>query len=192
MGKGAAAHETLFGAVAIDHAVEPVEVLVVLVVTNVATTDLGIYSVVATNAAYFAPGELSARVALTILDDTDMDGLPDTYETEHDLNPNDPTDASGDGDGDGMTALEEYVAGTDPNDPASFLRLTIRLDGTVVIEFTAVVGKTYSIVHKDSVETPFWTVLDRYPARSTTGLAEVPVASPGVKRIYRLVTPALP
>ncbi len=47
--------------------------------------------------------------------DSDGDGIPDDWELEHGLNPNDPADASEDIDGDGLTNLEEYKLGTDPN-----------------------------------------------------------------------------
>jgi len=41
--------------------------------------------------------------------DTDRDGMPDGWETEHGLDPKDPEDRNGDGDGDGYTNLEEYL-----------------------------------------------------------------------------------
>lgn len=47
-------------------------------------------------------------------DDTDGDGMSNSWETSHGLNPFDPTDADGDMDGDGVTNLEEFDAGTDP------------------------------------------------------------------------------
>jgi hypothetical protein len=40
--------------------------------------------------------------------DLDGDGMPNAWETEHSLNPNDPTDASRDFDDDGLTSLQEY------------------------------------------------------------------------------------
>ena len=46
--------------------------------------------------------------------DTDRDGLPDPWETEHDLDPADALDAGGDADGDGYTNIEEYLNGSDP------------------------------------------------------------------------------
>ncbi len=47
--------------------------------------------------------------------DNDGDGMPDGWETQFGLNPNDPGDATGDADGDGKTNLQEYLAGTHPN-----------------------------------------------------------------------------
>ena len=47
--------------------------------------------------------------------DDDVDGLADSWETANGLDPTDPSDATGDPDLDGMTNLDEYAAGTDPN-----------------------------------------------------------------------------
>jgi pectate lyase len=41
--------------------------------------------------------------------DTDLDGMPDTWEIEKGLNPADPEDRNGDLDSDGYTNLEEYL-----------------------------------------------------------------------------------
>ena len=41
--------------------------------------------------------------------DTDRDGMPDKWETEHGLDPRYPQDRNGDRDGDGYTNLEEYL-----------------------------------------------------------------------------------
>jgi hypothetical protein len=51
--------------------------------------------------------------------DDDGDGLPDEIERGAGLNPLDPADASGDLDEDGFTNLQEFLAGTDLEDPAS-------------------------------------------------------------------------
>jgi hypothetical protein len=41
--------------------------------------------------------------------DTDNDGMPDDWETSHNLNPNSPTDGNQDQDSDGYTNIEEYL-----------------------------------------------------------------------------------
>ena len=41
--------------------------------------------------------------------DTDGDGMPDEWEKDNGLNPNDPTDASKDCNGDGYTNIEKYI-----------------------------------------------------------------------------------
>jgi DNA-binding MarR family transcriptional regulator len=57
--------------------------------------------------------------------DTDNDGLPDNWEVTHGFNPNDPSDANTDFDGDGYTNLDEYQTGTAPDDsPSMPLRLS--------------------------------------------------------------------
>ena len=46
--------------------------------------------------------------------DSDLDQMPDAWERKYGLNPTDASDAVMDHDGDGLTALEEYEAGTIP------------------------------------------------------------------------------
>ena len=46
--------------------------------------------------------------------DSDLDGMPDNWETAHGLNPHDPADANGDMNGDGYTNIEKYINGIDP------------------------------------------------------------------------------
>ncbi|MDC0173000.1 S8 family serine peptidase [Gammaproteobacteria bacterium] len=48
--------------------------------------------------------------------DSDGDGLPNKWETENGLNPNDAADSDSDNDFDGFTALEEFTARTSPTE----------------------------------------------------------------------------
>ena len=54
--------------------------------------------------------------------DADADGLPNEWESSHGLNLG-GDDSLSDLDGDGFTALEEFYAGTDPDDSASSLKI---------------------------------------------------------------------
>lgn len=55
-----------------------------------------------------------------IAPDTDNDGIPDYWEIDNNLDPNDPSDAALDDDGDGFTNREEYENDTIPNGDNGF------------------------------------------------------------------------
>ena len=46
--------------------------------------------------------------------DSDRDGMPDSWERRHGLNPSEAADRNADNDRDGYTNLEEYLNGTQP------------------------------------------------------------------------------
>lgn len=129
--------------------------------------------------------------------DTDQDGLPDDWELAHALNPYDATGddgATGDPDRDGLTNAQEYLAGTDPRDPASDLTVgSIQVNGDgVVLRFNTVAGHTYSLLAADDPTSPVWTLLQQVPAPTTNGVTTVVDPWRENGRAYRIVTPAWP
>lgn len=124
--------------------------------------------------------------------DSDMDGVPDDVELLWGLNPNDPTDVLVDDDGDGLSYLEEFLAGTDPEDRDSYLRVEISTasDGAT-ISFTAQPGRSYSIIGTGSLESPDWMLVEQIEAGDTERVVEVDDTDAGGVRFYRLVTPMI-
>ena len=49
--------------------------------------------------------------------DSDNDGMPDAWEIQYGLNPNDASDVTSDTDNDGVSALDQFLAGTIPSGP---------------------------------------------------------------------------
>jgi hypothetical protein len=75
------------------------------------------------------------------------DGIPNGWKQQYGLNPFDPTVATGDADGDGMSNLQEFLAGTDPTNPASAFRITsvVRVGTDVNVTWTMGPGKTNAL-----------------------------------------------
>jgi serine protease AprX len=94
-----------------------------------------------------------------------------------------------DSDHDGLTDFQEYLAGTDRNDPASNLRITdIQLSGSNVFSlFTSVVGKRYVLEATDNLSAPAWSPV----ASNLTGTGAFfqvtdPAGGTASQRFYRV------
>lgn len=139
-------------------------------------------------------GNLGSSVTnafLTVLTDTDGDRIPDEYETANGMNPNDSADANGDLDGDGSKNRDEYVAGTDPRDPTSYLRVDhIETIGSAVVSFTAVSNRSYTVQFTDALSPLDWQRLADFGSRPTNWSATAVDPESPPQRYYRLVTPA--
>lgn len=91
--------------------------------------------------------------------DSDGDGMPDYYEVNNGLNPF-VNDANGDLDGDGLSNYQEYLAGTQANNPNSVFRVSrINLaSGQVRVTWTSEAGRSYTVHAASDVRGPYTAV----------------------------------
>ena len=165
----------------------------------VATVPLLLGSNVVVLNAYHRTGRFLTNATITVISsspsggvDTDGDGMPDAWENIHDFNALVP-DASADADHDGFTNLEEYLAGTDPRDAGSRLRIdSVQRDSSQTrILFAAITGRSYSVQYREALDGSPWQTLTSVPA----GIADqsavaIDPSTTRHQRFYRLVTPA--
>jgi hypothetical protein len=150
------------------------------------------YRAVVKNQANPNPGTPSAFANISIVADADGDGIPDAWETQYGSNPGSAADRNMDSDQDGLTNWEEYIAGTDPNDPASYLRVGLSANPNVAtVSFNALAGKTYSILYKDNLSSSGpWLTLRGVIALPNDRVETVVDPDWKASRYYKLVTPA--
>jgi hypothetical protein len=149
------------------------------------------YRVVIKNLANTNPGVISGAATITVLTDSDADGLPNAWETAHGLATNNLADAALDLDGDSQSNWQEYIAGTDPADARSYLKIDALTAATTgaTLTFSAISNKTYTVQYTDTLGSGSWSNLVELAARTNNATETVfdPAFTP--TRAYRLVTP---
>lgn len=128
------------------------------------------------------------RLDLLKIIDTDADGLPDWWEIER-LGTL-ATTPNADPDGDGFTNLQEYLAGTDPANPASRFAIaatTVDPNGIFALSFPGFPGISYQAEYTDNLSTGLWLPLgaEIEGTGATLTIADPSPAKPP-KRFYRL------
>ncbi|MCX6928721.1 MAG: thrombospondin type 3 repeat-containing protein [Verrucomicrobia bacterium] len=122
------------------------------------------------------------------------DGIPDSWRLRYFGTVNNVlSQATADADGDGASNWQEYVAGTDPTDLSSILRVSTAQNGAqhtqdCVVRWPSVAGKRYVIERSTSVFSPNWI-----PISTNTGSGsdmEYHDTASGAVRFFRVqVTP---
>lgn len=104
-----------------------------------------------------SPNAFYYRAAPTSFIDTDSDGMDDAWEMAHFGNLT--RDGKGYADQDGQSDLNEFLAGTDPKDPASFFHgevLKPLPNGDLPLTWTALPGRTYRVKFKNNLNDMMW------------------------------------
>jgi len=108
----------------------------------------------------FATGSTSVVTSTISYEDTDGDGIADAWEYQK-FGSLSVAGATSDRDGDGVSDLREYLANTNPLDPADHLRI-ISLSvapglASSTLTFTSNLGRRYRIETDDDLTAP-WTI----------------------------------
>ena len=125
----------------------------------------------------------------SFLVDTDGDGLPDTWELTYDMDFNNPANAAADPDADGLSNLQEYLAGTNPRNASSVLKASLRTNssGARLLEFSAAANKSYTIEYRGSLGIGAWAKLAEIDAVPSERLEEWPIDLNGPMRLFRIL-----
>ena len=171
-------------------------------VTNVQIEPVSFYTLIATHIpttlTYRAvvkspsnPGGLAASFVVTTLADGDSDGIPDQWWADYGFAGS--IDPMADSDGDGMLNWQEFVAGTDPTNVLSVLRLdALTTNHASVLTFEATSNKTYTLQFSGALGDNSWLKLGDFLARSNNRVERVTNALPVSNWFYRVVTPQQP
>src|SRR5678810_642258 len=107
--------------------------------------------------------------AITVLPDADRDGMADTWETSYfgSVNTtNNVNNALEDPDGDGMINRDEYVAGTDPTNPLSLLKLYLSATNAALLQFTAQTNISYTVQSRTNLVSTDWLTVTNITANT--------------------------
>jgi len=158
--------------------------------TNLVTNQ--IWRVVVRNVANQNPTAF-AQILVNTFGDADEDDIADAWESSFGLNPGDRLDANLDSDGDGMSNYAEYIAGTNPTNSLSYLKIdSLTASVGATLTFEAASNKTYTVEFTDNLHELPWLRLVNVLSRPSDRVETVTDNGYTTNRFYRLVTPHQP
>jgi hypothetical protein len=126
-----------------------------------------------------------------VLADFDRDGIPDVVENSLGLATNNAADAALDLDGDRMSNRAEYIAGTDPTNAASYLRIESGIiPGMASVQVAVISNRTYAVEYTDNLNSSSWNRLSVILARPNNRVETIPDPNWTSNRFYRVAVPA--
>ena len=135
-----------------------------------------------------AGGTGTLALTIEVLADSDGDGMPDSWEETNGMNLLFPGDAILDADGDSLTNLGEFLAGTDPLNPASAFRVQpfsrSPSPGQLQLSWESVAGKRYRVLASGDLLT--WAPLPGINVLATGSETQVVVPDALAGRTYFL------
>jgi len=117
----------------------------------------------------------TVSIAVQAQSDTDGNGLPDYWEQLY-FGSITGADPNADGDTDGVSNIQEYLAGTNPKDSNSVLRMCSMLttSGWYVVDWDSVGGTRYRVEYDSGFDDAFTPILQSLAAEIDPSLAGTP------------------
>ena len=120
-----------------------------------------------------ADSELATALPNPLSGDSDLDGVPDWWESRNYLSLT-IADAATDLDGDGRGSLNEYLADTDPNDPLSLLAIISLFHTTGTLTVTCATtspNRRYWLETSTDLTAGGWSTASQTPLAGTLATA---------------------